>query len=274
MSNALPFRELTPDLAVGEARPGWQPIAAADLLILVGVTGVGKSTLLAQAPVQALNLTLLPDRRVLTDHLIIPAMQAARGEASGPVRDRGHRFALTRAYREQHLGGMAHALRELLVRATTTPRYLFDGLRGDNEVTHAAAALPRSRFVMLDAPDLVRVRRLLGRGDAFDRIAAPPSGSIIAGDTDLAAAGLDAARDLFSEDEMQAMLGWVRQGDVTAADLAAKLAIVVEERRNYDPAATKSALMRHAPDRTLILDTDGTPALQLADRLARWLTQE
>lgn len=272
---ALPFTLITPTLAVGAPADGWHGVTHAPLLILVGVTGVGKSTLLAQPTIIALGLVMLPDRRELTDRLIIPAMQLQTGEPIAPVTDRRRRFAYTRAYRERYPGGMAHALAQLLVPvppATTAPtRYLFDGLRGENEVTHAATLLPAARFVMLDAPDVLRVRRLLGRGDTFDRASTAPMSSHIGGLHDFAALGLPEAAGLFSPDEEHTLLALTATGDVTPEDLAAKLAIVVEERRNYDPAATKAALLAHAPERSLILDSAAQPPAQLAAQLAAWL---
>ena len=94
----------------------WQPISQAQLLILVGVTGVGKST-----TAEALNQTdytfeLLPNRRALTDQLIIATLQQQDGQPIKTVRDRALRFDFTRRYREQFPGGMAHALAQLWVK--------------------------------------------------------------------------------------------------------------------------------------------------------------
>lgn len=271
---ALPFTLLTPTLATGTATDGWRAIRHAPLLVLVGVTGVDKSTLLAQPAVTALGLIELPDRRVLTDRLIIPAMQLEAGEPLVPETDRRRRFAYTRAYRARYPGGMAHALAQLLVPdvpAHASPHYLFDGLRGENEVTHAATLLPQARFVMLDAPDWLRVRRLLGRGDRFDRVATAPLPD--AGDLprDFAALGVPEAAGLFTPAEEEGLLALAASGEVTPQELAAKLAIVVEERRNYDPAATKAALLTHAAARTLLLDSAAAPPDALAQRLAAWL---
>jgi hypothetical protein len=272
---ALPFTLITPTLAVGAPADGWRAVAHAPLLILVGVTGVGKSTLLAQPAVTALGLVTLPDRRELTDRLIIPAMQLQAGEPVAPETDRRRRFAYTRAYRENYPGGMAHALAQLLVpvpSATAKPaHYLFDGLRGENEVTHAATLLPAARFVMLDAPDVLRVQRLLGRNDAFDRAATVPMSNHTGAPQDFASLGLPEATGLFSPDEEHSLLALAATGDVTPEELAAKLAIVVEERRNYDPAATKAALLAHAPERSLMLDSAAHPPAQLAAQLAAWL---
>lgn len=274
-AHTLPFQMIAPHVAVGApVPPGWRSIAELPLLILVGVTGVGKSTLLAELARHGPAHQLLPDRRVLTDQLIIGQMQVEAGEPRGPVTDRGQRFAYTRRYREQFPGGMAHALAQLwLATDAPAPWWVYDGLRGENEVSAAAASLPLARFVMLDAPDLVRVQRLLGRGDAFDQIAPDRAVRDTAATdlTSLADLGLPAAQTLFTPAAEETLLGWVRRGTVPAADLRAKLQIVIEERRSYDPTTTLDALRRHAPTRTLYLDTVAHAPAAVADQVLAWL---
>jgi len=67
------------------------------------------------------------------------------------------------------------------------------------------------------------------------------------------------------------MLGWLADGSVSPADLRAKLQIVVEERRSYDPAATYAALRAHAPARTLYLDTVAHAPAAIAAQVLAWL---
>lgn len=244
----LPFLELAPGLGAGApAPPGWKAIGACPLLVLVGVTGVGKSTTLERLLAGGPACSLLPDRRVLTDALIIPAMQQDAGLSPGPVADRKLRFELTRRYRARFPGGMAHALAQLCLDPALWPGLLvFDGLRGANEIAHAAAALPRACFAMLDAPDAVRVRRLLGRNDAFDRIA---------GNAPNRKDSPSLPEGIFTVEEEAALLGLVAAGAVSADDLRAKVQIVAEERKNYSPAETRAALLAHAGERALIVDT-------------------
>ena len=120
-------------------------LADCPLLVLVGVTGVGKSTPLAALTASGFAYHLLPDRRELTDRLIIPSVQAHDGEPLAPVKDRKLRFEYTRTYRELitraawHMRWRSSAS---IPRRSPAP-LLFDGLRGANEVTHAASLLPR-----------------------------------------------------------------------------------------------------------------------------------
>lgn len=255
-TNSLPFTELAPGVAVGTPAPEpWRPLAEVPLLIIVGVTGVGKSTTLQNLAKRGFTYTLLPNRRVLTDQLIISYMQAQAGQPVQPVTDRKLRFDYTRRYREQFSGGMSQALTQLwLDPQALGPNLIFDGLRGADEVGHAVQALPSARFIVLNAPDVVRVQRLLGRNDAFDQIA----GSAAAAQstlTSFADLGLPEASALFNRAEEQRLLALVQPGEITAEDLRAKLQIVVEERRNYDPAAAITVLQSQAPDRTLVINT-------------------
>jgi hypothetical protein len=274
-TTVLPFQSIAPYLAVGtHPAEGWQSISTLPLVILVGVTGVGKSTLLSEMSQHGAVYLLLPDRRDLTDQLIISSMQAADGVPIAPITDRRQRFAYTRRYRQLYDGGMAHALTQLWISADSrTNLLLFDGLRGANEVAYATAALPQARFVMLDAPDLVRLQRLLGRGDAFDRINFPISTEeprLVDAErfTDL---GLPEASTIFNTTEETTILNWVRHGIVTNAELRAKLQIVIEERRSYDPVATLDALRAHAPHATLYIDTVTYGPAAIATQVITWL---
>ncbi|MBP7963410.1 MAG: AAA family ATPase [Caldilineaceae bacterium] len=268
------FAPIAPGLGRGDPLPAdWRRVTDLPLTILVGLTGVGKSTTLTALAETGIAFTLLPNRREVTDWLIITAMQALDGDPIQPVTDRTARFAFTRRYRARFPGGMAHALAQLSVDPVVWPGDLiFDGLRGAEEVTHAAAILPQARFVVLHAPDAVRVQRLLGRNDAFDRVASV-SHKTSAGDIrSFADIGLPAAKEVFGPSQERALLALVHRGEVTAADLAAKLKIVVEERRNYDPDAAQSALQTLAPSRTLVVDTTRHSPTEAARLMAGFLS--
>lgn len=278
MHGATNFTEVAGGLAFGAAPSNhWQPLATRPLLIMVGVTGVGKSTTLTALTATPLAFTLLPDRRELTDRLIITYLQQQDGMAVQPVHDRKARFGYTRRYREQFPGGMSHALAQLQVDYTQLPGWLvFDGLRGAEEVAHAATLLPQARFVVLDAPDRVRVERLLGRNDAFDRIAGTTATVTNGAPHSLAAIGVPEGDDLFTPDEVTHLLALaappVGSGAIDPADLRAKVQIVVEERRNYDPHAAVAVLQEQAPTRTLQIDTTKVAATAAAQQIAEWIT--
>jgi len=267
-----------PGLAYGDPIPsGWQSIQTVPLLILVGVTGVGKSTTLERLQKSKRAFTLLPDRRELTDQLIIGYLQQLDGLPIQPVTDRRERFAHTRRYHQLFPGGMSHALSQLLVDPAQHPGWLvFDGLRGAAEVAHAAQVLPQARFVVLDAPDLVRVQRLLGRSDSFDRItSATPIENAAAAQHTLAAIGVPDGDTLFTPTEVQTLLQLVMPpqgtGTIEPETLRAKLQIVIEERRNYDPQAARVYLTQQAPERTLVIDTTAVAAAKAAQQIVDWV---
>ena len=222
----------------GEEAPQSRPLAEMPLLILVGLTGVGKTSLLKR-----LNYPTLPDRRELVDRYVFPLY----GYAQPPL-DRSERFTLTRRFRQEHPGGVAEIL--LNSRAVPTWPLLFDGLRGEEEVGFALKRLPQSHFIVLEARDLTRLSRLLGRGDAFDKVRVDKG--------DLATLR-QLAKGVLSEAELEEALSW----QVPLQELAAKLKIVAEERKNYNPDGVRKVL-RGSP-RALFLDTE---ALSLDEEAA------
>ena len=244
--------------------------------MLVGVTGVGKSTALAALLSGNGILKLLPDRREVTDAVMILPV------TGGPVGDREARFELTARYRALHPGGMAQALGSLCADPETwSGPLVFDGLRGKGEVEYAAAHFPAWRFVSLHAPDAVRVRRLLGRADAFDQVA----GDRVTGDrvTGIQAAGnqnsgldvraelaaLKGVYEVFGAAELDTLAELVGEGH-SAAEVLAKTRIVVSERRNYDPQAARAALWLLPAERWLDLDTDLNTPDEVARRIQAW----
>jgi len=244
-----------------DALPGHPPLRDLPLTVLVGVTGVGKSTALAALG----DVRVLPDRREVTDAVMIAAL------AGRPVTDREERFALTARYRETHPGGMAQALGSLHADPAVWPLPLvFDGLRGQDEVQYAAAHFPAWRFVSLHAPDPLRVRRLLGRADRFDRVSATgPDGTP---DLRSALALLNGVRDVFTPAELDALAALTDEGHAPD-DVLAKTRIVVSERRNYDPQAARAVLAALPADRQIDLDTSVLGPDEVAARVRAWTAQ-
>jgi len=256
------FCEIAPGIGSGGPLPaGWLSLTGLDPIVLVGVTGAGKSTALAALEARGIAYTLLPDRRVVTDRVIIPRY------AEGEVRDRVQRFAITQRFTRDVPGGMAAVLAGLSAGRGLHQRPLvFDGLRGEAEVRHAAALLPRARFLVLTAPDMVRLMRLLGRGDAFDRVAlASTNGGSGEGFS------LSGADDILTPAEQARLAAEVAAGRLKAEDVRAKFTIIAAERRNYDPDRAVAALMEVAPDRTLVVDTTRSGPAEVGEALVRLL---
>jgi hypothetical protein len=236
------------------------------IIFIVGLTGVGKSTTLQALTSSGLSFTLLPNRRELTDTTIIPAMQQAEGQAVTPVRDRLERFRLTGLYRQHHPGGMLHALEQYLKAHPPAGEgtLVFDNLRGVNEVLGAVNTFARSRFIVLDAPPLVRLQRLTGRRDAFDTIAGGASHA------DLVAAlqEIEGVAQVFDVAQL-ADLG-LNSGLTTEAVVDA-VRIIVAESQNYDSRKTLAYLQDTLDGpRLLCLDTSTLTLQQVTDRIGAW----
>ena len=241
-----------------------------NLLILVGLTGTGKTTTVNALRDIGLQFQLLPNRRELTDEYIIGYLQKLDGDPVTPVTDRTERFAYTRRFREMFVGGMAEALREWLMvngeRLTVNESpisnlqsLIFDGLRGENEINHAVRLFPKARFLFLHAPDFVRVQRLVQRQDAFDAVA-------VESDEVDTAVLRNLAVEILTNEEIDQLLTQINKGEIDVQELQAKLTIVRSERQNYDPDATLTALQNLAPDRLIFGDTVAFAAEEIAEK--------
>lgn len=83
MNSAPPFTQIEDNFGYGSNPPsGWIYLPQTAPLILVGVTGVGKSRTVEELIAQGLALTVLPNRRLLTDKLIIDKLQRLDGVAA------------------------------------------------------------------------------------------------------------------------------------------------------------------------------------------------
>lgn len=252
----------------GDASPQGVRLRDRPVIVMVGLTGAGKTTTLRRLEAFLPIAAVLPDRRAMTDRMILPMMTGS----AAPVTDRVERFRLTAAFKERHPGGMGDLLSRVLLPGDLRPGpVLFDGLRGEAEVS-AAAALESARFLVLDCSPEGRLRRLCGRDDPFDRTAAEPAPAAFAD-------GVGGLRRVLAESGFEALTGPDAAGRL-AAELAAQgadpaevgrmAAIIVEESRHYDPAAARAALQRLAPGRTLVIDTDRLASDQVADAAVAW----
>lgn len=242
----------------------WVPLADLPLTVLVGVTGVGKSTALHALQGALPDMRVLPDRREVTDVVMLWPL------AGGPVTDREQRFRLSAEYRAAHPGGMAQALGGLQADTRHWGHApVFDGLRGLDEVQYAAQHFAAWRFVALGAPDAVRVRRLLGRADAFDRVQGGPAAP--ARSLRAALDALPGAAAVFGPADLDALAGLAQEGHAPA-DILAKTRIVLSERRQYDPQAAEQHLRGLSPDRALVLDTLALGPAEVARAVRAWVS--
>ncbi|MCG8569920.1 MAG: AAA family ATPase [Spirochaetes bacterium] len=136
------------------------------LIILSGLTGVGKTTLIDHILSLSDQFHLLPNRRDLTDQIIIPIVSGNQ-----TISDRKKRFEITRQFREAHPGGMGEILNQLQVdKQLDNKIFIFDNLRGINEIEYCHQHFPNSYYIFLNATNETRLSRLLFRQDQFDHI--------------------------------------------------------------------------------------------------------
>jgi predicted ATPase len=249
----------------------FRPLTELPFVILIGLTGVGKSTVLQLLRQAGPEFTLLPNRRDIADQIIIASLQREDGHPFYPVLDRVKRFEYTARYRTKYAGGTAHALSKLVVDpAKAKPLLIFDGLRGLDEVQHAVTYFPQARFVVLDASDMVRLTRLLKREDAFDTTTVRFS---------LASQNLIASfmevpdiEAVFDEEQLRQIARLARAAKLSSDDVLKKITIIVEERRNYDPDTARVFLTRTQSSHPVLgIDTTQHNAAEIAQKIAAWL---
>lgn len=238
------------------------------LIFVVGLTGVGKSSSLEGIQVQR-NVTLLPNRRALTDRIIIPAVQVWEGKPAAPVTDRLERFDYTRRYRERHPGGVVHALERYLAntplsQANNNHPVLFDNIRGQDETRYAVNTFANSRFIILDAPPLERLKRMTTRQDSFDHVRA----TRLENDTFIAnlqaIADADRVFDLYEVARLEAA-GYDEDALLTG------VRIISREQVHYDAQAALSVLEHLPENRLLYLDTSQRSLEDVVSLLLAWL---
>lgn len=263
-------------LPAGEAAGDRLPLATARLLIFVGLTGAGKTAAVSGLVGCGAVRAVLPDRRAVTDQIILPAMT---GDPARRVTDRIERFRMTAAFRDRHPGGMGDVLERLSLGPERGGDWVyggwlvFDGVRGPAEAA-AAARLPNAVFAVLQAAPEIRLARLSLRGDPFDRAA------LEIGDLAAATGGNPDYVRVLTEQGMGGLVSEVtlkRLGRLLAdagADLsvvASAASIVVEESRHYDPAEALTVLQSMAPGRVIVVDTAENGVDDVVNRIAAGL---
>jgi hypothetical protein len=316
----LPFVPIFEWLGVGEPAPSqWQAIAHLPVIILVGVTAAGKNTATAAMQGAGLEFVLLPNRRELSDRITIPLMmgvnQINQAEQASVLSveqceikklDRIERLQYTRQFRQKYPGGMAQVIAKMSIDTSlVSSRIVFDGLRGAAEVGYAATNLRQARFIVLEAPDQVRLMRLLTRNDPFDRASTitrasahqdqdadnqtsqpatnidfkPHSDSRIATSdrqnlpSNFESLGVPDAAQIFAPEQEQHIFQLLDDGQIEVNQLRDKLKIIVAERQNYDPQAARDTLMAIAPERSLFINTATTPPDRIAELVSNYFNQ-
>jgi hypothetical protein len=264
------FEYIRPCLGTGSVfPPGWQAITNLPLIIIVGVTGTGKTTLTDNLADAGYEFELLPDRRNLTDQLIIAPLQREDNQKVHTL-PRMQRVPYIRRYKQRHPAGLAYAISRLYVDSKTCNKFwVFNGLRGKSEVSYAIDAFPKAQFIVLDASNITRAQRLLKRKDPYDRTTKfkQDNDSMLEKAASFAALGVPEAAEIFSLDEEQKLLKMVRNDSVTLSELRDILQLLSVESSLYKKDETIATLLSLAPERTLVIDTTTLNPKEVAHKI-------
>lgn len=146
------------------------PVAELPVMMLVALTGTGKTTTLNALKTRAdvaYEAGWLPSRRDLANFIIIPTAQYHLGHTIQPVQDRERRFFYTRTFAGHFAGGMA-AVYANLYSQPTTQVVISEGVRGHDEIAYVLAHCPRWQVLELSIDLMTRLERLSARREAFD----------------------------------------------------------------------------------------------------------
>jgi guanylate kinase len=237
------------------------------ILFIIGLTGVGKSTTLKTLQSSNVNFELLPNRRELTDTIIIPEVQKAEGKELKAEKDRLERFRMTAKYRKLHPAGMVHALQQYLSNHTDVAiqRLIFDNIRGLDECKAAVELFENSRFIFLNAPAIVRLKRLIGRGDSFDQVAATRLENDSFIEKLLALGGAEKVFDVYE----------IARLDTTGVDeskILDAVQIILTEHQNYNSEKAANYLKQKLDtNRLLYLDTSQVSIEEVTQKIQGWL---
>jgi dephospho-CoA kinase len=232
------------------------------MLFISGLTGVGKSSTLKTLS-SFTDYILLPNRRDLTDQIIIPEVLQAEGKPLMPVKDRLERFRITAEYRKKHRGGILQALQVYLTQQPSGA-YIFDNIRGLDECKAAVEAFPQARIIFLDAPPLVRLQRLLGRNDSFDHIHRDL-------DTSSLLEQLQKLENIQETFEVE-QIAKLKTPDLDDNKLIDAVAIILAEQKNYNATDAAQYLKNLlSPSQLLYLDTSTMPIAEVTKQIQEWL---
>ncbi len=151
-----------------------QPLTQVPVLMLVALTGTGKSTTLNLLSAMRDSGELrfvdaIPSRREIADFIVIPTAQTLLGDSIQPVSDRVRRFYYTRTFAQHFSGGIAQAFSWLQLEHPSGETIISEGVRGETEITYALENCPRWRVIELTVDTLTRLKRLSSRDDKFDQ---------------------------------------------------------------------------------------------------------
>lgn len=209
----------------------------------------------------------LPDRRELTERLIIAEVQRELGE---PIRKlkRLERVSYIKQFKEQRPAGLAYAMSQLALNVqemqnSETLFLVFDGLRGEEEVKFTLSKMPMARLVMFYTSDVVRLQRLLNRNDDYDNIQGEETRA------EIPLAGELKGFGFLNSGEINTLLELVASGKIIGEELLNKLTLLEAEYSMYDVHSTRQILQDLGGERVIEVDT----TMEKPDQIARKIQQ-
>ena len=221
------------------------------LVILVGVTGTGKSTgleLLTESFDK--NVVLIPERRILTDHFILRPLMREQGLAERTL-TREERYPYLKQFRKDHPEGVAGILRQLaLKKPLESDQFLvFDGLRGLNEIDYALENFSNCHFLAFDTPYSVRILRLLERRDSHDNFIRENKS------LDSVESILKKISNRLSKEELDSFKEAILSNKYHLDDLSHKVEVIEREELLYTPKSSLKRLQENKNNTFCIVDT-------------------
>lgn len=225
----------------------WISLDKSKLIIISGLTGVGKTSVIRDLLNSGGSYLLLPNRRELTDKVIIPPYV---GEKKIETLNRLERFEISRKFRADNPGGMGFVISKLYMPQESLKDHtiIFDNLRGENEIRFGIKHFPDAFFISLYASPLVRLRRLIKRKDAFDKL----NSNTLAKEIEKKnfPAGF---YDLITREEFENEV-YENRFDLDEAVEAVR--IINKEHKNYNALVTNTLLENELSGNYVVLNTD------------------
>ena len=149
--------------------------------------------------------------------------------------------------------------------ATKAQRLIFDNIRGLDECTAAVALFENSRFIFLDAPPMVRLKRLIGRGDNFDQVAATRLENDSFIEKLLVLEGAEKVFDVYE-------IAKLDTSGIDESKILDAVQIILTEHQNYNSEDATSYLKSNLSfERLLYLDTSQLSIEEVTGKIQGWL---